>query len=148
MERSVRQNANKSELRKGDRVMFNEIKSSEDIKNFLDETNSLHDGYIIGVQYTNQGLLRTEGGYSIDPEQTKLILQICVTSICDTIVEIQFESIAEWQIKDNQWDITDTAVMFNEQQRIVWLDDVYTNMAEIKNGSYVIAKSMKWRIEK
>ncbi len=128
--------------------MFNQIKSSDDIKTFLNETNSLHDGYIIGVQYTNSGISKIRGGYDIDPKQTELILQILVTSICDTIVEIQFENIVEWQIKDNQWAITDTTVMFNELQGIVWLDDVYTNMDEIKNGSYVIAKTMKWRIVK
>lgn len=69
-----------------------------------------------------------------------------VTSICDTIVEIEFENLLEWQIKDNQFQITDTSIIFNKQNCIVWADDVYLNMDELKKGSYVIAKSMKWRI--
>lgn len=126
--------------------MFELIKSSKDIKNFLDKTNSLHDGYIIGVQYTNKGISRIEYGHLFNPEQTKLSLQILVTSICDSIVEIEFEELLEWQIKDNQWDITDTTVIFDDQHWIVWSDDVYTNMDELKKGSYAIAKSMRWRI--
>lgn len=126
--------------------MFELIKSSKDIKNFLGKTNSLHDGYIIGVQYTNNGISRIEHGHLINPEQTKLSLQILVTSICDSIVEIEFEELLEWQIKDNQWDITDTTVIFDDQHWIVWSDDVYTNMDELKKGSYAIAKSMRWRI--
>ena len=126
--------------------MFELIKSSKDIKNFLDKTNSLHDGYIIGVQYTNKGISRIEYGHLFNPEQTKLSLQILVTSICASIVEIEFEELLEWQIKDNQWDITDTTVIFDDQHWIVWSDDVYTNMDELKEGSYAIAKSMRWRI--
>ena len=127
--------------------MFELIKSSKDIKNFLDKTNSLHDGYIIGVQYANNGISRIEHGHLFNPEQTKLILRILVTSICDTIIEIEFENLLEWQIRDDQTDIIDTAVIFNEQHWIVWTDNAYNNMNELKNGSYVIAQSMKWRIK-
>lgn len=126
--------------------MFNLIKVTGDIKKFLDKTNSLHDGYIIGVQYTNNGITRGEWSLNINPQQTKLVLQILVTSIYDTVVEIEFEHIFEWQIRDNQWDISDVTVMFDNQNRIVWSDDVYINMDELKKGSYVIAKSMKWQI--
>ena len=126
--------------------MYNEIKTSKDIKAFLHNTNSLHDGYIIGTQYSNNGITKIEGGYIFQPEQTKLSLQIMVTSIWDAIVEIEFEHLLEWQIKDNQYDITDTTVMFNEQGWIVWADDAYINIDEIKTGSYAIAKSMKWKI--
>ncbi len=126
--------------------MFNSIKSRNDIRYFLEKTNSLHDGYIIGVQYCNNGISRIANGHLFNSEQTQLILKILVTSISDTIVEIIFENLLEWQIKDNQWNILDTTVMFNEQNWIVWSDDVNTNMDELKNGSYAIAKSMKWRI--
>ena len=126
--------------------MFNEIKTSEDIQVFLEKTNSLHDGYIINVQYINDGISRTENGHHFNPEQTKLVLQILVTSIWDTVVEIEFENLLEWQIKDEEWDMTDTTVMFDERNWIIWSDDVYINMDEFKNGSYAIAKSMKWRI--
>ncbi len=126
--------------------MFNEIKTSEDIQTFLDKTNYLHDGYIIDVRYTHKGISKIENGHYFEPHKTKLILQILVTSIWDALVEIEFESLFEWQIKDNQSDILNTFVRFDEQNRIVWSDDYYTNIDEMKNGSYVIASSMKWRI--
>ena len=126
--------------------MYNSIKSSEDIQYFLENVNSLHDGYIIGVQYVNNGISKTEHGHSFNLEQTKLVVKILVTSICDAVVELEFENLLEWQIKDNQWDMTDTTVMFDDHNWIIWSDDVYINMEEVKKGSYVIAESMKWRI--
>ena len=126
--------------------MFNSIKTAEDIMCFLDKTNSLHDSYIVKVEYINDGIEKTENGHYFNSEQTKLILKILVTSIYDSVVEIEFENLSEWQIKDNQWEITDTSVTFNEQRYIVWSDDNFVDIDEFKKGSYVIAKSMKWRI--
>jgi hypothetical protein len=128
--------------------MFKEISTGEDINDFIDKTNSLHDGYIIDVKYSNHGITKIEGGYWFHPEQTKLVVQILVTSIWDTIIEIEFENLLEWQIKDNQWDITDTTILFNEIQNekwIIWADNMDPNMEMLKKGSYAIAKSMKWR---
>ena len=126
--------------------MFNEIRTNNDIRVFLEMTNSLHDGFIIGVNYSNCGILPIENGYTFNHEQTKLVLQILVTSICDAVVEIVFENLLEWQIHDNQWDITETSVIFNEQNWIIWSDDAFDNMETNKKGSYIIARSMKWRI--
>ena len=127
--------------------MFNEIKTREDIQFFLEKTNSLHDGHIINFQYTNNGISKSENGYYISSKQTKLILQILVTSIWDAVVEIEFENVLEWQMNNYFCrDITDTSVMFNEQNWIIWTDDVFIDMEETKKGSYAIAKSMKWRI--
>ena len=129
--------------------MFNEIKSSKDIKTFLTKTNWLHDGYILGVQYTNKGITQIDNGHRFDPEQTKLTLQILVTSIWDTVIEIEFEHLFEWQIKDNQWDITDTSVVYKKVQDgkwFIWSDINFTGMDDLKDRSYAIAKSMKWRV--
>ena len=126
--------------------MYNEIKTIKDIEFFLDKTNSLHDGYIINVHYANNGISIDGDTYYFNPEQTKLTLQILVTSICDTIIEIEFEYLKEWQIKDNQLDITDTTVFLDKDNSILWSDDVYVNQDELKNSSYVIAKAMKWRV--
>ena len=126
--------------------MYNEIKTIKDIEFFLDKTNSLHDGYIINVHYANNGISIDGDTYYFNPEQTQLTLQILVTSICDTIIEIEFEYLKEWQIKDNQWDITDTTVFLDKDNWILWSDDVYVNQDELKNSSYVIAKAMKWRV--
>lgn len=126
--------------------MYNEIKTIKDIEFFLDKTNSLHDGYIINVNYANNSISIDGDTYYFNPEQTKLTLQILVTSICDTIIEIEFEYLKEWQIKDNQWEITDTTVFLDKDNWILWSDDVYVNQDELKNSSYVIAKAMKWRV--
>ena len=126
--------------------MYNSIKSSEDIQYFLEKVNSLHDGYIIGVQYINNGISKLTHGHSFNPEQTKLVVKILVTSIGDAVVELEFENLLEWQIKDNQWDMTDTTVMFDDHNWIIWSDDVYISMEEVKKGSYVIAEFMRWRI--
>ena len=127
--------------------MFNEIKTEKDIHDFIENTNSLHDGYIIGVQYTNDAVTNVDkNGYFINPDAKKLSLRILVTSILDTVVEIEFDGVLEWQIKDNQMDMTGTSIRFVEHDRILWVDDVFINLNELKNGSYVIADSMRWRI--
>ncbi len=126
--------------------MYNEIKTREDIEFFLEKVNFLHDGYIIDVRYTHNGISKIENGHYFEPNKTTLTLQILVTSIWDAIVEIEFESLFEWQIKDSQGDIFHTSVTFDEQGRIVWSDDAYINMDEVKKTSYAIASSMKWRI--
>ena len=86
--------------------MYNSIESSEDIRYFLEKVNSLHDGYIIDVRYINNGISKMEHGYSFNPEKTKLVIKILVTSILDAVVELEFENLLEWQIKDNQWGLT------------------------------------------
>ena len=128
--------------------MFKTIRTADDIEEFLDQTNGLHDGYIIGVHYTNKGITSIPHGHLFDFLKTKLTLQILVTSMNDTIVEMVLEGLTEWQIRDNQWDITSTTLMFDEKKRIIWSDEQYVNMAELKRGSYAIAESMKWRIAK
>ena len=128
--------------------MLRSIKNIKDINIFLEETNSLHDGYVVNVRYNNDGISKIEGGHYFEPSKTKLVLQILVTSIWDAVVEIEFENLLEWQIKDNQSDIFDVSVFFNENNLIVWMDDIYISAEEMKKGSYVIAESMKWRIIK
>ena len=123
------------EFDEGGRNMFNEIKTREDIRVFLEKTNSLHDGHIINVQYINNGISKGENGYWLVSDQTKLTLQILVTSIWDAVVEIEFENVLEWQIKNcYYWDMTDTSVIFDEQNLIIWTDDVFINMEEAKTG--------------
>ena len=128
--------------------MLHSIKCIKDINEFLDKTNSLHDGYVIGVEYVNNGISQIEGGHYFEPSKTKLILQILVTSIRDAVAEIEFENLVEWQIKGNQSGIFGVSVFFNEDNLIVWTDDIYTSAENMKKRSYVIAESMKWRIIK
>ena len=129
--------------------MFKEIKTEKDIQDFIDKTNSLHDGYIIGLQYTNDVHTNVdENGYFTNPDATKLILRILVTSIWDTVVEIEFESLWKWQVlNDTYFDvILDTTVSFNDKGYIVWADDVWNDQNDLDDCSFAIAKSMKWRI--
>ena len=127
--------------------MFKTIRTDEDIREFLDRTNHLHDGYILALDFRNEGITKEgENRHRIDPSQTKLSLRILVTSILDTVVEIEFENLSQWQIKNGAWDdITDTSVTFDEENRIVWSDDSYANN-ETESGSFVVCGSMKWRI--
>ena len=128
--------------------MLHAIKNTNDINDFLDKTNSLHDGYVVEVKYINNGISRIEGGHYFEPAKTKLVLQILVTSIYDAVVEIEFENLLEWQIQGNQREIFGVSVFFNKGKLVVWMDDIYTSTEEMKKGSYVIAGSMKWQIVK
>lgn len=128
---------------------FQSIKSSEDAELFLEKTNSLHDGYIVGVQYTNDVLTNVdENGYFTNPDATKLVLRILVTSIWDTVVEIEFENLLEWQVLNNTYYyvILDTSISFDDKGYIIWADGVWKNRDDLEGYSFAIAKSMKWRI--
>ena len=126
---------------------YHSINNNKDISHFLEKTNWLHDGYIIGVEYRNDGITKIDkGGYFIEPERTRLFLRILVTSILNTVVEMEFTALTEWQIKENQWEILDTFLGFDEQGNVVWADSESTDKDELKEGSYIVAKSMRWRI--
>ena len=138
--------------------MFHEIKSQKDIEEFIDKTNALHDGEIIDVRFSHTGISKDKkGGYWFDPSRTKLTLQILVTSLWDAVIEIEFEDLLHWQVKGSPYtfdDIIETHVKIDcglstlspEQDWIIWSDDTFTTMDDLKDCSYVIAKSMKWRI--
>ncbi len=120
---------------------FYSIRSQADIAQFLDRTNGLHDGFLIGVQYVHDG--HTCGNpHIIDPARTELRLRYLVTSIYDATVELVFSGLFEWQLRDSGFDITDTSVNFDNQGRLVWTDD---SAPCLRDGSYVIAQAMKWR---
>lgn len=123
---------------------FHTIHSQADIDLFLDRTNSLHDGYLIGVQYAHNG---HSGGnpHWIDPSLSELRLRYLVTSIYDAVVELVFTAPQQWQIREEGWDITDTAVSFEPSGAVVWANDASTVPQLRESGSYVIAESMKWR---
>lgn len=121
--------------------VFHPIRTQSDIDQFLDRTNGLHDAHLIGVQYAHDGI---SGGNPcfIDPDRAELRLRCLVTSIYDAVVELVFTAPCEWQLRDNGFDITDTAVSFDEKGRVIWTDDSDPNC---RDGSWVIARAMKWR---
>lgn len=122
-----------------------EIKSKQDINEFLKETRALHDGYIVDVQYKHSGIKRIDNCLHFHPDETKLTLKIFAPSIFDAIVEIEFENLLDWQIKSGN-DYLYEACVNIEPGYIVWLSEVYTSPERLKDSSYVIARSMKWRI--
>ena len=125
-------------------MTYHTIDSQSDIDLFLDRTNGLHDAYLIGVQYTHNGHTGGNPSY-IDPDRAELRLRWLVTSIYDRIVELVFTAPLQWQLRDQGFDITDTAVSFTDNGFVVWADDFSTDPEVRESGSYVIAKAMKWR---
>lgn len=125
---------------------FISVKNKKDIKKFLEETNNLHDSYIISVQYTNNGIDIIDGGYSFSEDLTELKIVFLVTSVYDKKVEVVFNNIREYQIVDKQFDITDTSISFSNDGFVIWVSD-YSTEPEIRDGSsYVIAENMKWKM--
>ena len=126
--------------------MFTKIRSEEDIKYFLETNNTLHDSYIIDAQYQNSGIKRIDNCLTFSPDQTKLTIRILVTSDFDKIVEIEFETLIEWQIKNNSTSIFAAYAHILDNGFILFSSEFCANFEDFKKYSYVIAKSMKWRV--
>lgn len=124
---------------------YHSITTRADIARFLEETNDLHDGYIISVQYRNDGIECVPHGHVFHPEKTELRIQILVCSIFNTVVELLFTGIHEWQIKDDMCDMIQTSVSFDKHGQVIWTNEYSTAPAVRKDCSYVIAASMKWK---
>ena len=122
---------------------FQVVESSKDIDMFLGCTNSLHDAYLIGVQYEHNGH-SGENPHWINHKLSKLKLRFIITSINNAVVELIFSAISEWQIKDNTFEITDTAISFDKNGNVIWTDDNSTEPFVKERVSYVIAEKMKW----
>lgn len=115
---------------------------------FIEKTNALHDGYVIGVEYRNNGIKITQTGmaYEFNYELTRLKIRVLITSICDVVLDMVFENILKWKVTDGQCDILEAAVCFDDKGFIVWSDDEIDLDKLDRNDSYVIAKKMKWRL--
>ena len=42
--------------------------------------------------------------------------------------------------------MTDTTILLQGPDHIVWADDIVSGEEDLKSGSYIIAQAMKWRI--
>ena len=116
-------------------MYYQEIRSSQDISDFISETNGFHDGYLVSVHYYHTGFEWGNPLY-IDEQKAILKLQIIVTSMHSTRIELVFEAVHAWQVKENQNEMLDTSVSFTGDGLIHWHCD----------DDDVIAKTMKWRI--
>ena len=121
------------------------ISDEKDAAAFLAEANGLHDGYIISVDYQHQGYTWGNPMY-IDPEKTKLVLRVMVTSIDDTLIEMVFEGIKDFQIKDVEYELLDSSISFSKDEFITWCGDLSTEPDSMRDSNYVVASMMKWRI--
>ena len=121
------------------------ISTEKDAAAFLFEANGLHDGYIVSIDYQHQGYTWGNPMY-IDPEKTKLVLRVMVTSICNTLVEIVFESIKDFQMKDVENELLDSSISFSKDGFITWCGDRSTEPDSLRDSNYVVASMMKWRI--
>ena len=124
---------------------YRSIKNELEAAAFLSEANGLHDGYIVSANYQHQGYTWGNPLY-IDPQKTKLVLRIMVTSICDTLVEMIFEDIQDLQIKDVGYDLLDSSISFSGNGFVTWCGDLSTDPESLRNSNYVISKTMKWKI--
>ena len=112
---------------------------------FLAEANGLHDGYIVSVDYQHQGYTWGNPIY-IDPEKTKLVLRVMVTSIYNTLIEIAFEGIKDFQIKDEEYGLLDSSISFSKDGYVTWCGGLSTEPDSLRDSNFVVSKMMKWRI--
>ncbi len=125
---------------------YRPVQSRQDIDTFLDRVNGLHDGYVLSVQYTENGIRRApDGALWSYPEKNELTVRVLVTSIWDSIVELRFTGVSDWRVRtDGMREILDTAVSFAEDGRVIWTDEYSTEEAVRREGSFVVARSMAY----
>jgi hypothetical protein len=127
--------------------MLSEIKNEKDIQIFIEKTNSLHDGQLISSVYTDNGIEKIGDKYWFSTSMTELTLRVLVTSLQNTTVVIKFEDLIDWQLKKSSSYLFGITLSFDGQGHIVWSDGIWKDQKELERHSFVIAKSMKWRIE-
>ena len=122
---------------------YREIKTEADAEAFIKETNGLHDGYVIDLQYKNDGIEIVDGGYDFYTDRSELRMKVLVTSIMDTIVEMIFSGVDEWRVCSGTQDILDSYISFPSDETIIWADSDsdYEEYAPCR----VMARSMRWR---
>lgn len=86
----------------------------------------------------------TLSGMTISVNSTQY-MKAHITSIYDTVVELLFTGMYEWQIRDKMWDITETAIAFTKHNQIIWTSGYSTAPDVRKRYCYAVANSMQWR---
>ena len=126
---------------------YTPILTSEDAKNFIEAVNHLHDGEITAINYQFTGITALpEGGHMYAPDMTELHITVLVTSIWDSVVELVFENLDDWQLGGHSGScIYDVLVDFNDRGFVIWTTGCSTDMAVMQEEDFVIARHMKWR---
>ena len=125
---------------------YTPILTSEEAKFFIKAVNDLHDGEITAIDYRFTGITALpEGGHMYAPDMTELRITVLVTSIWDSVVELVFEALDDWQLKGGQSEIYGILVEFNDQGSVIWTTGCSTDMEVMREEDFVIARHMKWR---
>ena len=126
---------------------YTPILTPEDAKAFIQAVNSLHDGEITDIRYQFNGITKLpEGGHMYAPDMTEMRITVLVTSIWDSVVELVFEALDDWQLGGYSGScIYDVLVDFNDQGFVIWTTGCSTDMAVMQEADFVIARCMKWR---
>ena len=74
-----------------------------------------------------------------------LRLTVLVTSIWDSVVELVFEDLNDWQLTGRQSEIYGITMDFNDHGAVIWTTAHSTDVAFMKEANYVISRHMKWR---
>ena len=123
----------------------------EDAKSFIEAVNSLHDGEMTDIRYRFNGITQLpEGGHMYEPDMTELHITVLVTSIWDSVVELVFEALDDWQLgscsrSNIGTDIYGILVDFDDKDFVVWTTGHSTDMAVMQEADFVVARRMKWR---
>ena len=124
------------------------IRTEADVQVFDERSNGLHDGHIIGVEFRNTGIRPAEeGGLYLDYAGKNLTLQVLVTSLKGhPVFELSFRNVWEYQIQDYGFsDMIGFSIVFQENGSLLWADDICSDIQLLKQGTYVIAKTMEYR---
>lgn len=125
---------------------YTSILTPEDAKAFIKSVNDLHDGEITAIDYRFNGITKLpEGGHMYEPDKSELRITVLVTSIWDSVVELVFEALYDWQLKSNQMGIYGTLVEWGDQGSVIWTTAHSTDMTCMKESSYIVCHGMKWR---
>ena len=130
---------------------YTPILTLEDAKAFIQAVNSLHDGEITAIDYRFTGITKLpEGGHMYAPDETELRITVLVTSIWDSVVELIFEALDDWQLgscsrSNIGTDIYGILVDFDDNGFVIWTTGCSTDMAVMREADFVIARRMKWR---
>ena len=126
---------------------YTPILTPEDAKAFLQAVNGLHDGEFTAINYQFNGITKLpEGGHMYAPDMTELRITVLVTSIWDSVVELVFENLDDWQIGGYSGScIYDVLMDFNDKGFVIWTTGCSTDMEVMREEDFVIARRMKWR---
>ena len=121
------------------------INSRDDAALFLQKTNGLHDGYIVGFEYSNDGIEAGDGWTSVNLEKSELRIRVLITSLEEKpTVELIFSGILDWKIKSGVSVVFGSTIGFDEGA-VIWADAHSLEREVLRESSFVKAADMRWR---